>query len=900
MRLSLRQRFLVAPVVGLVIVLGLTASYFLQSESQNQLIEKISSSDLKDLNLYTKLFTDLSRYHLELYELFNAAGQQVDEGILYDQGVFIIDKISAITEEMESIVLSGSNEGTMPAAEAKQLLAEIAEYRTAAISSVENTTVSLNKAPFYLSKANQHFSNLHEKFALELDLIRERIQSEASQQSTRFRQRTLLLAIIGLSSAFCLIVISFIAARVLSRKIRYIINDLFSLTAASNSTSMAADNASDEVERLILSLESFEQSLKTVQQQEQELKAANQQLQIEVEVKLKHQLELEQTQRELEQRVADRTANLIKANQELEEEISQRKTAEENLKIYHEIILNTDEAILVTNAEPKILDVNPAYERMSGYSRDELVGQNPNLISSGYHSEEYYKNMWYSIQTNGRWSEEIWNKKKNGEIFPAWAVVNAIKNDTGEIQYFIGLYRDISELKQAEARLEQLAFYDPLTNLPNRTLLNEKISQEIASLKRHNEKMALLFIDLDNFKNVNDTQGHKAGDQLLVEVSRRLINMLRESDIISRISGDEFNVVLTQLKDLDCLSKICQKIVDGLAVPYLINNERVNISSSIGVSVFPDDSDHIETLRKYSDMAMYKAKSMGKNQFHRFTPELQSSREYRLELENALIEAICTEQFKVVYQPIISYENDEIVSAEALIRWDHKNKPVPPDVFIPICEESDLIYKVDQWVLEHVCKAASVWSKQTVRPISVQVNMSSRYFQCKDTPDTIQCLLNKYDLPGSLLCIEITETAVMADSHATKSNIQKIQKMGVQVALDDFGTGFSSLNYITQFSMDKIKIDRSFIKDLNEAPQNQAVVDALIKLANRLGILVVAEGVETLLHHEYLKSVGCHFGQGYYYCKPIPEESFIERICTPNLINLDYSTLLPLNRVSKR
>lgn len=887
MRLSLRQRFLVAPIVGLIIVLALTASYFFQSESQNKLIEKISDSDLKTLSQYTKLFTGLSRYHLEMYELFNAAGQQVDEGALYDKGVFITDKISEITEEMEKLVRSRSGEETLPDSEANQLLSEITNYRTAAISSVENTTVSLSKAPIYLSKANQHFSFLHQKFANKLDAMRNHIQDEAEQQLESTRQKTIILAIVGLSSAIGLVILSFIAASLLSRKIRFIIDDLFNLTEASNHSISAENNASDEVERLILSLKSFEESLKTVQQQENDLKEANRQLQAEIEVKLRHQIELEKTQKELERRVEERTANLYQANQELEEEISHRKSAEESLKIYREIILNTDEAILVTDEKPSIIEVNPAYERMSGYSKEELIGRNPSLISSGFHTSEFYENMWKSIQQKGRWSEEIWNKKKNGEVFPAWAVVNAIKSDENRVQYFIGLYRDISELKQAEARLEQLAFYDPLTNLPNRTLLNEKIRQEIASLKRHGEKMALLFIDLDNFKNVNDTLGHKAGDQLLVEVSRRLTNMLRESDIISRISGDEFNIVLTQLKDLSVLNKICQKIVDGLAVPYLINKERVNVSSSIGVSIFPDDSDHIETLRKYSDMAMYQAKSMGKNQFHRFTPELQSSREYRLELEKALIEAVCAEKFSLVYQPIINYRTDEIVAAEALIRWNHNDKPVPPDVFIPLCEESELIYKIDEWVLKKVCQSVAEWNKKTSKQISAQVNMSSKYFQRKDTPDTISQFLEKYGLPGSQLCIEITETAVMSDAHSTKNNIQKIQKMGVQVALDDFGTGFSSLNYITQFSMDKIKIDRSFVKDLDSSPQNQAVVDALIKLANRLGILVVAEGVETNLHHDYLKSAGCHFGQGYHYCKPVPEDMLLKMIDQPGVSTLD-------------
>ena len=668
----------------------------------------------------------------------------------------------------------------------------------------------------------------------------------------------------------------------MSRRFRQQIDELFSLSDDTEDRVLQCSAGTDEIERLSHTIRAFRQSLNIIRDQEVRLTRTNRMLQSEIEVKLQHERELEAAKKDLEKRVAERTANLTEVNRELGQEIEQRIEAEERLRIYREIILNTDEAILVTGPDGTIEEVNPAYERNTGFCRDELIGSNPRIVRSGYHDAAFYNEMWNSINKCGHWSGEIWDKKKNGEIFPLWIVINAIYGDNGEIQHLIGLYRDISELKQAEARLEQLAFYDPLTNLPNRTLFNEKLRQEIASLKRHDEMMALLFLDLDNFKNVNDTLGHGVGDKLLIEVGRRLSGLLRESDIVSRLSGDEFNIAITQLKELACITRICEKIVETISAPYVINGESIKVGVSIGVSIYPNHSDHIETLKKYSDMAMYKAKAMGKNQFQLFTPEIQLSREQHLTIENALLDAVEREAFNMYFQPIIDFRDNQIVSAEALIRWSHDGEFVPPDEFISIAEESDLILDIDRWVLAQVCQSVALWNRQMPRPLGAHVNLSSKFFQRSDTPDAILNMLEEYQLDGRMLCLEITETAVISDAMATSQNIKKIQSMGIQVALDDFGTGFSSLNYLTQFRMDKIKIDRSFIQNLESDPSNQAVVDALIDLADKLGILVVAEGVEGPQHHQYLKQAGCRFAQGYYYSKPMPEQAFIDLVLDSN------------------
>lgn len=636
LNLSLRQRFLVAPIIGLIIVVMLTISFFLQSEKQNNLIEDISQSDVATLSLYTELFTNLSRQQQKLYELLNSAGQNIDEGTLYDKGIAIIDDVYSITQQIEEIIKSGNANNTLPKDEVTRLLSEIIDYRTSAISTVENTTVALNLAPIYLSRANQHFSILHEHFAEELDVIRGRIQSKAQRQLQETRNRTSMLGIIGILSALILIITSYISSGLLSQKIKDQINELFKLTRGNKNHQQQRLANSNEVEQLSFTIKEFKHSLITIQEQKMKLTHANRLLKTEMQITQENAKKLEEAKQQLEQRVAERTANLTTLNKELGQEIQQRVEAEDRLMVYQQIILNTDEAILVTSPNGTITEVNPAFEKVMGYSRDELIGNNPRIVQSDRHDDQFYRNIWQSIDRDGYWSGEIWNRNKNGKIVPLWVLINAIKDNNKKTQHMIALYRDISKLKQAEARLEQLAFYDPLTDLPNRTLFNEKLCQELARIKRHDEKIALLFLDLDNFKDVNDSLGHSAGDKLLIEVGQRLTGALRAIDIVSRLSGDEFNIALTELKELDSINTIARKIIDVVSAPYEINNQRIHVGVSIGISIFPDHSNHIETLRKYSDMAMYRAKDLGKNQFQMFTPDLQLNLEQQLEMENPL------------------------------------------------------------------------------------------------------------------------------------------------------------------------------------------------------------------------------------------------------------------------
>lgn len=856
-------------------MLALTLGYYLKSEQQNEVLEQFARQDLSLLSRYIEVFTNLSRHHQEIYQLFNDASSQiVDEGILYDRGVAILDSIYQSTQYMEELVRTTPTvNATIQIEESSQILTKIIAYRHSAISSIENTTVSISEAPKYLNQANEHFGYLHEHFANTLDLVRDAIKQRTTRHLIETRKLTLYLSVAGVISAILLVIFSFLISGFMSKRISRSINRLYDLNEEST---LNRSNSGDELERLQYAVEVFEKFTTTIRQQEQELVRGNRELQNKIAEKQKQEELLQQTTENLEKRVQERTASLLGINDELEREVKQRREAEQSLRIYQEIIFNTDEAIIVTEPDATIIEVNPAYENHTGYTRKELIGKKPSIVQSGFHDRNFYRTMWLSINMQGQWTGEVWNRKKNGEIFPLWVTINAIYDENKRIQYLIGLYRDISEIKKAEARLEQLAFYDALTSLPNRTLFNEKLAQELASAKRHQEKVALFFLDLDNFKDINDTMGHNMGDKLLIEVSRRLNNVLRDTDLIARISGDEFTIAITQLNDTGYAQQVAHRLLETVSIPYTINDHIMRIGISIGIAIYPDHSDNIETLRKYSDMAMYKAKSKGKNQFRIFSPELQMNREQRVNLETYLLDALETNAFHLTYQPIVDLTTGHIISCEALLRWVHQGQPISPEQFIPIAEESGLINQIDKWVLRTACKACVQWNSQLPSPISLHINLSAKFFQQKDTAQFIQDLLNEFQLDGSHLCFEITETAVINDSKATKKTIDRMKKLGIEVAMDDFGTGFSSLNYLTQFELDEIKIDRSFVLNLENEPANQAVVDTVIELAKRLDIDVVAEGIETQQQYEHLRKAGCHFGQGYYFSYPLLENDLIE------------------------
>ena len=878
---SLKSRLLLAPVLGLLLVFLMAGAFYWQTENQNAVLTRIAYQDLRLLDRYTDLFTELSRQHIRLYELLYDAGQKVDEGQIYDRGVEILDAIAKLTDEMIQLSRTATSAGSLDSfanETTQELVTHLQAYRNAAISSVEMTSVGLQYAADYLTKANQHFTYMHEKFAERLDQAREEIRDRVRKRVESNRERTLMLVLFGSLIAVVLSSFGLLMSLRLSHNLQLQIATLNDLSESYLDTDVRpAYVTKDEVSRMGHAIEVFRNALQRIRQQERILEDKNRHLQGEIEARNRIEQALREAKEELEERVIERTGSLIEANEALQDEIDQRKQAQQRLHIYKQVIDNTNEAVVITDPETRIIEVNPAYEKMLGFSRSELLGRLlRNVVRTGKHDDDFYQRMWQNIDRHGHWSGEIFDRHKNGELIPFWMSVNAIRDETGNISKYIGLSRDIRELKQAERQLEQMAYFDPLTGLANRTLFEQRLVEAINNARIDGCRLALLYIDLDRFKYVNDTYGHSIGDELLMQVSVRLKNALRDNDTVARMGGDEFTIILNRIKAKSDAMHVAAKIVSAISRPITLSGVELNIGTSIGLAFFPEHGENIETLKKHADIAMYQAKEAGRNRYQVFDPALQHrDAEYR-----AMVKAIdyaCNHgEFALYYQPIVEIATRRLVGAEALVRWPSSDGGYrSPGEFIPAAEEAGLIGRIDAWVFETACNSALPWVRRTDGSFTINVNLSPSLFQEPGTPALIERILRKTGLFAGNLCLEITETAVISDPEIARKTLLAITNMGISVALDDFGTGFSSLTHLTRFPLRKIKIDRSFIASTLIDSATEAVVRSMVDLAKNMDISVVAEGVEEPSQHDFLRELGCDYGQGFLYGRPMAEDEFI-------------------------
>ncbi len=879
--LSLKTRLLFVPTLGLLLVFILGGAFYWQSEKQNAVLTRIAYKDLQLLDRYTDLFTELSRQHMALYELLYDAGQKVDEGEIYDRGVDILDAISILIQAMIGLSQQGPLDAKLNAfskGTARELVTHLEAYRNAAISSVEMASVSLDYASDYLNKANRHFTYMHSRFAARLDQARSEIRLIVKERVESNRHRSIVLALGGSSFALAVSLFGFFLSFRLSNNLQQQIEILNALSEEHLNTAVKKPYVmKDELSRMGHAIDVFRNSLAKIKQQERILGEKNRHLQDEIDARNRIEQALREAKLELEQRVVDRTASLIEANKALQAEIDQRTHAEQRLNIYKQVIDNTNEAVVITDPDTRIIEVNPAYEKMLGFSRPELIGRLlRNVVRTGKHDDEFYHRMWQNIDRHGHWSGEIFDRHKSGELIPFWMSVNAIRDETGKTSKYIGLSRDIRELKQAERQLEQMAFFDPLTGLANRSLFEKRLKEALDNARIDSCRLALLFIDLDRFKYVNDTYGHSTGDELLMQVSVRLKNALRDNDTVARMGGDEFTIILNHTKAKADAMHVAAKIIAAVRRPFSISGAELNVGTSIGLAFFPEHGENIETLKKHADIAMYQAKEAGRNRYQVFDPALQNrDAQYRAMVK--AIEYACDHgEFELYYQPLIEILSQRTVGGEALIRWPMAgggNKS--PVEFIPVAEEAGIIGRIDAWVLETACRSALRWFDNASENLSVNVNLSPSLFQDPGTPELIKQILHKTGLPAANLCLEITETAVISDPEIARKTLLAITNMGISVALDDFGTGFSSLTHLTCFPLRKIKIDRSFVSTTLIDGATEAVVRSMVDLARNMRISVVAEGVEENSQHEFLKELGCEYGQGYLYGRPMTELEFI-------------------------
>lgn len=560
----------------------------------------------------------------------------------------------------------------------------------------------------------------------------------------------------------------------------------------------------------------------------------------------------------------------------LGQELHAREMAEESLKLASMVYEHSSEGILVTNADNRIIAVNPAFTRLTGYELDDVAGKDPSFFSSGRHGKQFYEAMWQEIEKTGHWQGEVWDRHKNGADHAKYLTINTIYNEDGSVYRRVALFMDISEKKESEELIWRQANFDPLTQLPNRSMFHNRLSQEINRAQRHKTLFALLFIDLDLFKEINDTLGHHVGDLLLVDAAKRISACVRKSDLVARLGGDEFTVILSDLTDSEGVGRVAEKILRSLAAPYELGDEVVYVTGSMGITLYPQDAEEPEGLLKNADQAMYVAKNLGRNQIGYFTQALQESAKTRLRMINDMREAISHNQFIVHYQPIVDLASGAIHKAEALIRWQHpKRGLIPPNEFIALAEETGLITDIGDWIFRESARQAKRFRELYHPAFKISVNKSPKQF--RDGGTTISGwfeYLKELNLPGEAISIEITEGLLLNAVSDVTDKLGLFRQGGIQIAIDDFGTGYSSLSYLKRFDIDYLKIDQSFIHDIEFDPNDLALTRAIILMAHALGLKVIAEGVETAAQLALLKSADCDFAQGYFFSKPLPLEQF--------------------------
>ncbi len=553
-------------------------------------------------------------------------------------------------------------------------------------------------------------------------------------------------------------------------------------------------------------------------------------------------------------------------------DITARVEAEKSMRLQSRIFEHSSESILITDTDKRILSVNPAFIKITGYSEVEVVGQTPHFMRSERHTIKFYEDIWRHVEEEGCWHGEVWTRRKDGRDFPSWASISLVRNRQDQVVHYFSIFTDITERKLAEERIHHLAYYDDLTGLPNRSLLYKLIDQALVEAQRNRLHGALLFIDLNRFKPINDTLGHAIGDRLLQQVGERLRVAVRSEDVVARLGGDEFVVALFDITRREHATVVAQKIMTALDPPFWIEAHELKISASIGISIYPRDGFDTESLLRMADIAMYRAKQSGQDGYAFYSHEMNQRALDRLKIESGLRHGIDNGELLLHYQPKVDIASGRIVGAEALVRWyPPSGSMVPPGEFIPIAEESGLIVRLSAWVLEAALAQVQRWRAAGLPLVKIAVNLSARDFS-PSLAERLQLLLDSHDVPPEWLELEITEGMLTHSSDEVVAMMDALNALGVSLALDDFGTGYSSLSYLKRFPIHTLKIDQSFVRGIPHDGNDCAIAGAIVSIAQRLGHNVIAEGVETHAQLEFLKALGCQEIQGYLFSPPVPPE----------------------------
>lgn len=552
----------------------------------------------------------------------------------------------------------------------------------------------------------------------------------------------------------------------------------------------------------------------------------------------------------------------------------QQQLAESSL--LHSVFQSMHEGLVVTAPDGRIELVNRSFCEITGYRADEVLGKTPAILNSGRQTASFYDNMWQEIRRTGWWSGEIWNRRKNGELYPEWLAISTIYSAEGEINHYVGLFSDITARKHTENQLLRLAHFDSLTGLPNRSLLLDRLHQGLLVAQRQRSALALLFIDLDRFKPVNDGFGHREGDRVLADAAQRIVSCVRESDTVARIGGDEFVVLLNFIATPQDAERIAGKITSILSVPFHTHSHEHHLGASIGIAIYPQDGEDHETILRHADAAMYRAKQGGRNTFRLFSADERLRLARDTQIEQRLYHAMHDDELFVVFQPQVDTISHRLTGLEALVRWRQPDGRIAmPGEFIPVAERSELIGRIDRHVLRCGLQHMASWQAAGLPLVPVSFNLSAQEFMRRHLEDQIHALQAGHAVPTSMVVFEITESSAIQDLELTLSILERLRQAGYKVAIDDFGTGYSSLAYLRDFPASSLKIDYSFVRNLEHSEEDRGLIDTIIQLGHRLGLKVVAEGVETAGQYQYLRQLGCDVIQGFYFSRPLPAQDIM-------------------------
>lgn len=559
-------------------------------------------------------------------------------------------------------------------------------------------------------------------------------------------------------------------------------------------------------------------------------------------------------------------------------DVTSIKAAEERLRQTAIVFDNTTEGIMITDADDHIVAVNQAFTEITGYTADEVLGRNPRLLSSGRQDEAFYKDMWESLKRTGHWRGEIWNRHKNGQIFPVLQTISVVQDETGRTTGHVSMFSDITHIKQTEARLEKLAYHDALTGLPNRLLFDERLAHAIQQAARHGERLAVLYFDLDRFKQLNDTLGHQAGDALLEAIAARLGQRLRKSDTLSRRGGDEFTLLLENLRRPEQAANVARDILRQLGKPFpLPTGDTVQSGTSIGISLFPDDGVDAHQLVERADAAMYEAKQSGGNQYRFYTPEITQASRERMELEHRLREAIQEARLELVYQPLYDLASGRLMATEALLRWSEPDLgEIAPEHFVTLAEEAGLMAGLGDWVLERACAQAAQWGRAGLSSLQMAVNISPRQLNAPDFAGRVRRILSETGLAPARLELEVAEATLLGLDDKALAGLQTLRKLGLSITVDDFATGLTALGRLSALPVDRLKIDRSFVHEVPHDQDGLRMIAVIVAMARALRLQVAAEGVETPAQLQLVREEQCDLAQGYLLSRPVAAEHIPE------------------------